>query len=355
MANEPREKYRQVFSESISRGLLRFDNHDFWRAWHAAYKNSYNHAALPDELGVVAGSFEVDSKSYPAVFMRGIDHAARRALMARAPSYQPKSDEYPGLNTSACALCANLAQLVDFERGATDELSALWFDTDHAWIVNKFPYVRGDSLILPRRHDDLKMRHRVIRGSERGQGTRSIERRPGATAGAKIHPDFLAKAFALADRFGQVAHRNHAIDGMSMPEHDHLKLIPEEHPIWSLCIKELSKYPEKFCGEATDTPFATLIIKDHTEFLSERVAELCNRLEDDQVVFTFIYNRGGILITPRAGERVMAADVDVWIGNGVSGHIFEEPEINPEHLRRAKAYTAMKNKFNWHSYIGFMK
>jgi hypothetical protein len=341
--------YKALSSGELSRGLLTGNNADFWGAWNQAYRNSYNPAPLPDELEMTAGTFELDSKSFEAVFMGGIDHAARRALMAKAPSYKSLGSDYPGLNIGACALCANLTQIIDAESGASNELNALWYDDDHAWLGNKFPYVRGDSMILPRRHDDLSLRHQVSRSTERGQGIRSIVRRPGATAGAKISPDFLVKAFALADRYKQVAHRNHAIDGMSMPEHDHLKLIPESHPIWSIFIREARAVPNRFCGELDNTPFATLVIKNDPVTLAEQLSNICNHLEDMQVVFTFIYNAGTVFITPRAGPKVDAADVDVWIGNGVSCHVFEHPSVNPDHLRRAKAYTSRKGEFDWRS------
>lgn len=341
------EIYDALLSQKLSCGLIAADNEDFWRAWGQAYRNSYNPAPLPDELEVSSGSFEVDSSSYEAVLIGGIDHAARRMLMARAGSYSPRGANYPGLQVSSCALCGNLTQIVDAELGVADELNALWFDEKHAWLVNKFPYVRGDSLLLTRRHDDMELRHHVTRSIERGQGVRSIMRRPGATAGAKISADFLVKAFALADRYRQVAHRNHPLDGMSMPEHDHIKLIPESHPMWGLCLREAQQLSGGYCGELRNTPFSTLAMKDSPVALADKVSFICNRLEDLQVVFTFVYCGGAVFVTPRAGPRVDAADADVWIGNGVSGHIFEHPGSNPEHLRRALAYTARRGEFDW--------
>lgn len=341
-------RIEEVYGDSV--------NQEFLDSWHRAIANSGTPLDFADGHDYSSSTIWFDGIPFSSVSMQGIDRDYRKKVIQGAAQHQPQKDlnSYGREFDEDCMLDKNIVQALDaLPRDSIIETNALAiFDDKFAWIVNKFPYNIGGTLLLPIAHDDLT--NRASFDKETTEWTKSSDSQ---TRGAIISNDFLSVVVATCDSYDQTAQRNHALDGMSIPLHDHFKLMPQANPslkvIDNLIRQELVEGNEAIAYRPKNTPFDTLCICGSNKKKTVEIAqEVLAKLEKNDEIFTVVYHKGHFLITPRKKELFGNGNKDGWTGSTVGMHGVDDPEENPDHLRRIKKYVAPKASFEWGKYIG---
>jgi len=327
----------------------------FLSHWHQALHNSGTPLDFADQHSYEKATVWIDQNPYLTVSMIGIDHEYRRKVIGNQIPYQSKFalDSYNRNFTASCPLDAGLLRALDAEdQHSGVKSNALSFiGDDFVWLVNKFPYNIGDAMILPINHDDLSSR-----ADFSTEGRVWTKARSDQTRGAIISQEYLAAVVFICDNFHQTGHRNHALDGMSIPLHDHFKTQPEDSPGFAvsdfLIRQDLTEYPGVQLYFPEGTPFATLGITGSDKLRLVQIGtDILEKMERADEIFTLIYHKGHLLITPRLKQKFGPGNPDGWTGSTVGAHGIEDPSKSPEHLRRVNEYVAKVGEFNWSEYL----
>ncbi len=295
----------------------------------------------------IESRFEMNGAAYPLVIPQGGNYRMRAQLMARQRRYDALGDSlaYPvSLRPDGCFLCQNIQQAIDAERDATRPSNVMFDLGSHYIFPNRYPAHRGSSLFVPKDHDDHERRVDIC--------ARRLEDEFGIrTLGRLVGPRDLRTLFQFADAHNLLAARNHVLDGMSIPCHDHFHLhsaaLPSSRFFCQLIEDEHSKSgpPERF---PQATPFATLFLIDSDRAaLAQRAAEVIGRLEFGHIVYTAAYWQGGFALSPRTCD--VSVDRIPKVGGDVPMHSFdpEEPGVL-EHIQR---HVLRRGQFDWRPFI----
>jgi hypothetical protein len=111
----------------------------------------------------------------------------------------------------------------------------------------------------------------------------------------------LHELFVLADTLAMRLARNHPLDGMSIPEHDHLHLYPSLFSVFPMMEQlELIDYRETGELPVEFTPFSTYLLYDaDREKLARQSTALMDALDEQRVVFSFCYSDHRAYFSPR--------------------------------------------------------
>lgn len=326
----------------------------FLTVWEQALSNSSMPVDFANRHTYKDGVIWVESTPYMSTFMEGIDHDFRRSIISNTPQHKAKKNisDYGRRFSPDCLLDKNIMQTLDAELYSSVLSNALAIVNDkYAWIVNKFPYNIGGAIILPIDHDDLTNRASYDKDTEKW-----TKKNPSQTRGAIISKDYLNAIVHICDEHSQTAHRNHALDGMSIPMHDHFKTAPDSNPgfkvIDNIINYKLSNSDSVSFYMGKNTPFDTLCITggERNDFINEvqRVLEL---LETNDEVYTVIYHKGHFLITPRKKELYGDGNKDAWTGSTVGAHGIELPSKSPKHYERVLKYSEIGGEYSWKSKV----
>jgi hypothetical protein len=344
------EEYLQKLSDLFPDGI----SASFLNSWHQALHNSDMPLNFAAAHSYEEFPLDIDGEIYRGIKTIGIDHIARGEIINSKSQYQPiKSLDQYGLRLSgSCMLDFNIAQALDagqqYSETATNALADFG---EFILLVNKFPYNVTDTLLLPKNHDLLDQRAQYDKNSKVWTKHKESD-----TRGAIIDYRLLATVIALCDRLDLAAQRNHALDGMSVPLHDHFKLVANAHPTMSLTTDFLRTIElndkESVSYRATNTPFDTLCLtsRNHNQ-LAHDGAKLLEILERADQIFTIVYAQGTLLITPRRMELYGNGNKEGWTGSTVGIHGIEDPQKSPVHLERVLRFTPRQGEFNWKSFL----
>jgi len=332
-SDEHRRKIENLYGEAES---------EFYKAWDQALINSGVPPEFADGTKYQRGVFWQKGLPFGANYICEVDHDLRKRIIAGSERYNPLKDisQYAYRLTNKCDLDLNLMQALDsLEASNRAPSNALLVSDSFAWLVNKFPYNIGDTLVLPINHDDLTSRA-VFDEKDRTWARNHRQQ----TRGALTSERYLSFVIAVCDYYNQTASRNHALDGMSIPMHDHYKLVPHGNPLFlqldTLIDQSATNYNGVFLYAPRNTPFDTLVMTGADKLaLAIVAAEKLNFLEREDKIFTVIYHKGHLLITSRREELYGDGNRDGWTGSTVGAHGFER---SSEHLRRVKQYVRTK-------------
>ncbi len=298
--------------------------------------------------------FEIAGSQYPAVFVRGARYDERARLMALQKPYAPRRGwgEYDLRLEQQCLLCQNVAQTMDASIHPGRVANPLIFDlNEYVVLPNRYPARPGACLFMAKNHD---LSHGRVVLPPRTATPRIIPSEIGKTRGNIPSARDLQVLFKLCDAFDFIAIRNHVLDAMSIPEHDHFHLAPIELPAFDVFRTNLLATLEDADGHASGTKFArgspfdsVVLVDQDRSALIARALSTFERLERDHQVFTIAYYSGHILISPRRVERL--AHRSITVGAAAPLHTFDAPDA--EFLRLLGEYVPRRGEFGWQRYL----
>ncbi len=275
----------------------------------------------------------------PFVVRYAEGYAQREKLMAtqkkEAQLRRGQLPLWPHDGSLDCFLCDNVGQAK--VRG--DNLVFSW-DTSKDCVVlpNKYPSMTGHMLLVCKKHDDSKFKVPQI-----------------------VSPHYLEQMMDLCNTYVLKAVRNHAKAGMSIPNHEHTHLSP-------LRVKEKSGAEISLCSldyaELVPTLFGRSIYRlkesrfDTLCFSSEDIVDVSlkvmEKLERDNVIFTYIYTPHKFYLTPH--NTTVKQDKRRQYGGGGSGTYgwvgMKKEEMTFEKcMNVGKRFHPLKGTFCWEKYF----
>src|SRR3989344_535937 len=230
-----KSKNNQEFIEKAGKLLNPDKWKDFLLKWAETLESYGTPTSFVDLTRYEFHSIEFDKK-YPFVYTISENHAQRRALMAEQKDYMNKLKTYGfNLDLKNCFICQNIAQGIDSQLFPEVKNNVMYWPGNHAIAPNRYPNQLGHSLSDLINHDDIT--DRVIPKPDPdnpGNKTAIYNPEPRKTRGAIITSQYLDALMASCDSLNLIALRNHVLDGMSIPGHDHFHLMPEDLPSVSL-------------------------------------------------------------------------------------------------------------------------
>ncbi|RME57867.1 MAG: HD domain-containing protein [Candidatus Dadabacteria bacterium] len=321
----------------------------FLAAWHLALKNSGVPLNFADTTTFGKKTVWISGVPYHFTTVQTLSPQERKILMQRVSKYVPQRDskyyEKMGLNLDQCPLCNNLSQTVDAQQDkALDRSNAFGvMETDEGafvFLVNKFPYLIGDSLVLRLSHNNLLN---------------------SATADAKerlpsVSKTMLEVVFAISDKFSLAAQKNHPKDGETVLNHTHFKLAPEENPCFDNMMSMIKKLEEVnplsdglSVSRAPNCPFDMIVLSSNNRSLLATAASLVlEEMEKEGEVFTLAYAKGHLFILPRRKE--LYKDEAINTGSGVNLLAY----ANSDHLKDILRTTPLMGEFNWSPFLNVL-
>jgi hypothetical protein len=242
-----------------------------------------------------------------------------------------------------CFMCENIVQGIDARDNPS--IDNVIFDLGDYFITpGRYPRQPGHCLWVPINHDDDTTRVTPIEN-----GFVYIPEQ-GRTRGAIITPKELGDLIAACEKYHFVAHRNHVLDAMSIPAHDHWHLHPADLPDYTYAghvMNEASLILEKGIFIPKNTPFDSLVITHDTDGnFSELACYILGNMERDNQVFTLVYYKDRLSISPRQN---ILDHRRIQIGAGIQIHMFDDP--NPGCNERIIKHVPMRGEYPWIKYI----
>ena len=331
------ERYEPLFPEPFVS--------DYFAEWVEAWLTWEVPHDFIGDFEVTPTTFELFGAVYDGFTVPEGGAARRHELMqaqvrhVRGPVLDP---EYRALDLPRCLLCQTLVELSGTDRfGPLPRRRGLGTFDGLVLIPNRYPYQPGASLLFPDRH-----RQAFSHGNLRLVGA---EPRPAAPAPKMIDPKNLLTTFSICDRRGLYMIKNHPMDSMSIPEHDHVHLVPA-------CLVP-DRIRRTFVPDARDalhaarleySPFDTLVLSGGTvRDRAAAAAMLLARLDRDGVPYTLVYLDGSLFVTPR--HRCSLAESRMKTGGGVGIHLF-----NPADqllVQRLMKWVPRRGEFDWDGYL----
>lgn len=297
---------------------------------------------------------EFNGREFPAIYFFNPDHSKRKKLMAKQEHYVPfdKPESY-GLRLSLddCLLCENIVQGIDAQNHPDKITNNIMIDLGNYIILpNRYPHGLGQSLFMEKNHDDTT--HRVAPRTDLENKTEIYLPEKGKTRGNIITEDYLETVIKESDKLHLSLLRNHFLDGMSIPSHDHFHLIPEDLPVVSLIEyivngKEKTDYSVNI-HTSNNSPFDTLIISEEEgKNLVKTAQPILERLEKEGEVFTLAYGNKNLLITPRNKEEVNNRRITTTaVAPILCFGDYSQKSIDP-----INKYLPANGEFNWDKFI----
>lgn len=280
------------------------------------------------------------------------NNAQRRGLMAEQKPYLPRqeADKYPQNEMNECFLCQNVAQGLDAL--VSDEVTNNIISDlgSHVLAPNRYPSQYGHSLSILKEHDDTSQR--VTPQPDPKNKTTIYLPEERKTRGNVLSEDYLEAVIEMCDSYGLIAMRNHVLDGMSIPAHDHFHIFPEDLPPFLTIDEIIGKKERTDYGSSIyrpkNTPFDTLLIcNEKGQEISFVATPILKKMEWQNQVFTLVYHQHKLFVSPRFSEKIN--DRRIQVGAGVPIHYLDIEE--DEFLQRINKYVPMKGEFDWGKYL----
>jgi len=321
---------------------------EFIQKWQKALAAYGTPADFTDSTTYRFSIVECYGEIHPFVISKAINYERRRQLMSQQKPYIPKQDDYPSeiWDILPCFLCENVAQAFDAIRGVekdVEETDNLIEEIgDYFILPNRYPSQVGHSLLVPKNHDDATNR------------TNGLHIEEGKIRGNIVTSENLDLVIESCERNRMGAVRNHVLDGMSIPNHDHYHLMFDWMPGLALVEYVIERPEETEYDEniffAENTPFDTLVIKGD---IPKITAPILKRMELSNEVYTLVYFRGNLLISPRHKEAVGETRIDVQ-GYGLAGLPIHSigAEDYTAFLKQAVRFMPLRGEYDWSRFMG---
>ncbi len=275
----------------------------------------------------------------------------RREFIAKQEQYIPKDslDSYGvrlDKDVSACFLCENVIQGIDANNYPEEIGDNVVIDLGNHYILpNRYPSEFGHSLSVRKDHDD--MTDRVIPDKDTGV----FEPTPGKTRGGILTADYLEALIEGCDMYQLAGLRNHSLEGMSLYKHEHFHVFFEDSPRYLATEKVTDLRTGTAFGSnvyaAFATPFDTLIIeKKEGKPISDFAVPLLENMEKDNQIFTLIYYKGMLLVSPRKAENF--DDKRQQVGACMPIHAADVPGKETDDV--IAKYMPLRGEFPWEKY-----
>ena len=203
---------------------------DFLHSWRKALEAYGTPGDFADNAGVRQRKVEIAGQIWDFNVIDSPNCQLRRELMAKQEHYQPKRnpEEYglDFLDLESCFLCENVVQGIDAQENHDVPNNIILDFGKFVLAPNRYPGWVGHSLLLPVEHDDVS--YRVIPDSE-GR----MHPRVGKSLGNFVSPEYLETMIQACKDHELVGVRNHPLDAMSIPFHDHFHIFPETSDFFS--------------------------------------------------------------------------------------------------------------------------
>ena len=299
---------------------------------------------------------KINNQAYSFIMVTSANNAMRRELMAKQKHYEFKDNlKSYGVrladDITSCFLCQNVLQAID-AKNYPDEVEDNVIDDlgMHLILPNRYPAEYGHSLSVLRNHDDISIRVKPVPVPE--EKTAMYKPEPGKTRGNIFGADYLEVMIEGCDKHHLIGLRNHVLEGMSIPGHDHFQIFPEDLPrFYQTKAVTDDKQSTGFGSNvylAQNTPFDTLLIaSEESKPISDAAIPLLKRMEEGNQIFTLFYHQGVLFVSPRIMERF--DDKRQQVGACMPIHAVD---VSPEEtLRRAIIYMPMKGQYDWAKYM----
>lgn len=325
---------------------------DFLVAWSRALSLTGTPMSFLDELQMTELNFKAAGAEYTGTLARfPTRFVDMKTLIERYPLLSEISKEKIqelGFNPDACGLCQRGLEAFEGElKHGTIPLSILAASENFLLVPNRFPWEPGGSLLFARQHDDMNVRVHPQNGT-----VYPIE--PGRTRGALVSTGMLESAIYFSDLYDLVVIRNHVLDGMSVPFHEHYQAFPSDLPKGSLMRLISQEVPKPVdcvdISSSLHTPFDSCILaSSNLRLLVDAAVELCQRLELDNQVFTLAYYNGAIKLSVRHAHDVYTA-----YGSRVPLHYFHSDEMHKSQDMLSDTLISafpLRGEFPWEDYL----
>ncbi|HYD03368.1 MAG TPA: hypothetical protein VEC16_03650 [Alphaproteobacteria bacterium] len=293
------------------------------------------------------GKFDLSGKTYGLRRIISENNAMRQELMSKQKKYENKSEKYDlNLSLDNCFLCQNIAQAEDSKANSDVASNIVEELQDYYVLPNRYPANWGHSLWIPKNIDDM-----TFRVAPTGEKKDIYIPEEGKTRGKVLKENELKQLFELCDNLGYVAQRNHVLDAMSIPGHDHFHLQFDKYPNYGtvdmLALPLAANKITKGIYRANATPFDTLVITPALSNLPEAAAYILENMEKDNQVFTLAYHKGNLLVSPRKNNE---DNKRLAVGAGVHLHSFDkDPTVDI--ANNVLKHVPLKGEFNWKKYL----
>ncbi|GEM_PF-5917569 len=238
-----------------------------------------------------------------------------------------------GVDPQNCYLCRDINFANSENNGnVIEELE------NYLILPNKYPTAISNSLFVPKKHDD--MINRVKKGEAPYNGK---------TRGNLLTVDFIKNLAFVADKYNLVCVRNHQLDCMSVPYHDHFHMFMQNLTRCSLLEEMLKKKVSSGFPNITyleNTPFENLNMERNDESFYKTCCDIVNNLEKENHTYTLLYYNGNLLISPRKNTT----EKDIRIGAGIPMHyiIYKNKDEEIENIKR---HVPLKGEFHWEKFL----
>lgn len=308
---------------------------EFLERWRKALESYGTPGNFADEVQYTNGTIRIHDGEYEFVRFSNSNHAVRRELMAKQAQYTPKGRQYGhALTTENCFLCQNIAQAIDIGDNQIEDLS------DYLVLPNRYPPFPGSLLFIPKNHDDTSNR------------TSGLAPEEGKTRANIVTPSYLYTMIEYCEKNKMVGLRNHLLDGMSIPEHDHFQLSLRNTRVFHLADKVLgNKEHTEYATnifKPENTPFDTICISGRPERIAEDGHHIVEKMERSNEVFTLLYINSSLFIGSRNSDRIGSKRFCPGMA-GTPVHYTET--FATEYIREVELAVPKKGNFHWEKYI----
>ena len=343
----------RIFIQKASKLLNQGKWEGFLLKWAKALESYGTPRTFVDSTTYRKVQIDFQSKPYYFVYTVSKNYAQRSALMAQQQPYlsQKREEDYKlRLDLANCFLCQNVVQGLDAKAYPEKVENNIMYDLGtHVIIPNRYPGQLGHSLSLPKDHDELFTR--VTPQPEPENKTTIYHPEKGKTRGAILSSDYLAAVIKACDKFHLAAIRNHVLDGMSIPGHDHFHLMPEDLPSVSLgdivAGEKVSTEYGPTIFRPGNSPFDTLMVLGDAESIALTATPILSTMELNDQVFTLAYHQGKLFISPRNKDSVN--DRRIQVGGGIPIHYLDTE--GPEFINRINRLVPMKGDYGWEHFL----
>ena len=297
-----------------------------------------------------AHNINIKNETYPFIFVIAPGNERRREYVAKQKTYMPRNslDSYGvrlDKDISDCFLCENVIQGIDANNYPEEVGDNVILDLGTHYILpNRYPAEYGHSLSVQKNHD--VMTNRVIPKEK----TALFKPELSKTRGNILTSDYLEALIEACDKYYFVGLRNHSLEGMSLYKHEHFHIFLEVSKRFREMNRVLGTQGITGFGSniylATNTPFDTLLItKEKSKQISDFAIPLLRKMEEDNQIFTLIYNNNTLFVSPRKAKKF--DDKRQQVGACMPIHAVD---VSVKETNQRIKFMPLKGEFTWDKY-----
>ena len=260
---------------------------------------------------VSTSSINIGQRRFDAILTPEFSRSARDDQVRRAIQTEKIALQRHGLEPD-CPLCRNIA------RSEIIPSLAIKINQHHTILPNRYPSQLGAALLVSNNH------LAPSRGSE------------------SEHLELLSASAIACKQYDLIAVKNHPLDGMSLPRHDHIHLWPRELASAQHVVRLIEARADTSIASSDASPFDSRIFSgpDNLKF----VAQLLAHFDNAGVVYTYAQVGETVMLSPR-----VPSSAPVLISLTGPLHIFSPPYSRT--LLAALSFIPLAGCFDWDKFI----